>query len=117
MKIMHYSEAKATQFDDSDNVHGVTGRVVIGKTDGANNFCMRFFELTEGGFSPRHFHEWEHEILIHSGQGEVLSEGAWVPVTTGFTIFIPGNEEHQLRNTGATPLIFACMIPSGVPEL
>ena len=117
MKIMHYSQAAPKRFEDSEMVTGVTGRVVIGKTDGANNFCMRFFELTEGGFSPRHVHEWEHEILIHSGQGEVLREGAWVPVTTGFTIFIPANEEHQIRNIGDTPLVFACMIPSGAPEL
>ncbi len=116
IKILHYSEAEPKHFD-SDNVKGVTGRIVIGKSDGANNFCMRFFELSEDGYSPKHAHEWEHEIIIHSGKGEVLSQGKWIPVTKGHVIFIPGNEEHQIRNAGQDPLVFACMIPAGFPEL
>ena len=35
MKIIHYSEAEPKRFD-SDNAKGVTGRIVIGKSDGAN---------------------------------------------------------------------------------
>jgi len=116
MKIIHYSEAKPKHFD-TDTVKGVAGRVVIGKADGAENFCMRFFELTAGGFSPKHSHEWEHEIIIHSGKGEILCEEKWVPVSPGTVIFIPGHEEHQIRNAGEQPLVFACVIPSGPPEL
>jgi quercetin dioxygenase-like cupin family protein len=116
MKIIHYSEAEPKHFD-GDTVKGVTGRLVIGKSDGANNFCMRFFELSEGGYSPKHSHEWEHEIIIHSGDGEVLSQGEWIPVTKGHVIFIPGNEEHQIRNASEGTLVFACLIPSGAPEL
>jgi len=116
MKIIHYSEAEPKRFD-ADTVKGVTGRLVIGKSDGANNFCLRFFELSEGGYSPKHSHEWEHEIIIHSGKGEVLSQGKWIPVTKGHVIFIPGNEEHQIRNASENTLVFACLIPSGAPEL
>ena len=91
--------------------------LVIGKSDGANNFCMRFFELSEGGYTPKHYHEWEHEIIIHSGKGEVLSQDKWIPVTKGHVIFIPGNEEHQIKNASQDPLVFACLIPAGPPEL
>lgn len=117
MKIIHYTEATPQRFDDSDMVRGVTGRVVIGKADGAPTFCMRFFELEKGGYSPRHTHDWEHEILVHAGQGEIFNNGQWVPIKQGYAIFIPGKEEHQIRNTGDTPLVFACMIPAGPPEL
>ena len=116
MKIMHYTEAEPRHFD-TDTARGVTGRVVIGKDDGANNFCMRFFELSSGGFTPMHTHEWEHEIIIHGGNGEVLCKGEWVPVNLGYTVFIPGNEEHQIRNASDEPLVFACVIPAGPPEL
>jgi quercetin dioxygenase-like cupin family protein len=116
MKIIHYSDAEPKHFD-GDGVKGVTGRVVIGKADGANNFCMRFFELSKGGYSPEHSHNWEHEIVVHSGKGEVLCEGKWTPVAKGHVIFIPGNEAHQLRNAGEDPLVFACLIPSEAPEL
>jgi quercetin dioxygenase-like cupin family protein len=116
MKIIHYSEASPKPFE-GDTVKGVTGRVAIGKTDGAKNFCMRVFELSQNGFTPRHTHEWEHEIFVHSGKAEVFLEKQWHPIQTGYTVFIPGGKEHQIRNTGDEKLIFICLIPSGVPEL
>ena len=116
MKIMHYGEAETKEFN-GDIVKDVTGRVLIGKADGADNFCMRMFELAEGGYTPKHSHDWEHEIFFHAGKGEVLRENEWVPVEQGHVAFIPGNREHQIRNTGSEPLMFICLIPSGAPEL
>jgi quercetin dioxygenase-like cupin family protein len=116
MKIMHYSEAESKDFN-TDAVKGVTGRVLLGKADGAENFCMRMFEVAEKGYSPKHTHDWEHEIFFHSGRGEILNQGKWTPVAQGHVVYIPNNEEHQIRNAGDEPLIFICLIPSGAPEL
>ncbi len=116
MKIIHYSDAES-KFFDNDVAKGVTGRVLIGQADGANNFCMRIFELAENGHTPRHSHEWEHEIFIHSGKGEAFCEDKWTPVEAGCALFIPGNVEHQIRNTSSAPLIFVCLIPSGASEI
>ncbi|MDD2389524.1 MAG: cupin domain-containing protein [Desulfobacterales bacterium] len=116
MKIIHYSEAESRSFNN-ETVKGVTGRVLIGKADGALNFCMRVFELSPDGYTPGHCHEWEHEIFFHSGKGQIVCEGSTIPVSEGYTAFIAGNETHQIKNTGTKPLIFACLIPSGAPEL
>ena len=117
MKICsHYSSIPFQKFE-GESVHGVTGRVVIGKDDGAANFCMRIFTLAPGGYTPRHAHDWEHEILIHEGTGQVMKERQWVDVSSGSAVFIPGNEEHQFRNNGEKELVFACLIPKGAPEL
>ena len=116
MKISHYSTIKPTAFDN-DVARGVKGRVLIGKNDGAVNFCMRLFELIPGGHTPKHSHAWEHEIFVHSGTGSVLQNGKWIPVEAGSAVFIPGEEEHQLKNTGDTPFQFVCLIPGGPPEL
>jgi quercetin dioxygenase-like cupin family protein len=116
MKIAHYTDPNPVLIN-TDAAKGVAGRVVIGQNDGANQFCMRVFELSEGGFSPRHTHDWEHEIFIHSGVGEIYNDGKWSKISKGFIVFIPGNEEHQIKNTGNDPLIFVCLIPSGAPEL
>jgi len=116
MKIIHYSKVAPKHFE-GEAVKGVTGRVAVGKADGAENFCMRVFELSENGFSPKHSNEWEHEIFIHSGKGEAFYEDKWHPVEAGYVLFIPGNKIHQIRNTGSEKLIFVCLIPSGVPEL
>ena len=116
MKILHYTEETPRSFDGGP-VKGVAGRVAVGKADGADRFCMRVFEVDPGGFTPRDVHEWEHEIFFHSGRGEVLRDGQWTPVESGHVAFIPGNEEHQIRNPGEDTLVFACLIPSGPPEL
>ncbi len=116
MKVVHYTDTLAQSFD-GDIVKNVTGRVVIGKDDGAPNFCMRVFTIGAKGFTPRHSHEWEHEIFVHSGKGQVFRNGEWADVQAGSVIFIPGNEEHQLRNAGDEDLTFVCLIPKGVAEL
>jgi quercetin dioxygenase-like cupin family protein len=116
MKIIPYTDVKATHFDN-DKAKGVAGRVVIGKNDGANNFCMRVFEVSAGGHTPKHSHEWEHEIFFHAGEGEIFNKGQWKPVKAGNVAFVPGNEEHQIRNSGKALLVFACLIPSTAPEL
>ncbi len=116
MKIIHYKEAAEKRYPGSQ-AEGASGRVVIGKADGADKFCMRVFEIGKGAVTGKHSHEWEHEVFVHAGRGAILQKGNWVPLSTGSVIFIPGNEEHQLKNTGSEPFIFVCVIPSGPPEL
>jgi quercetin dioxygenase-like cupin family protein len=116
MKIMPYSNARANHFDGGQ-VKGVTGRVLLGREDGAEKFCMRLFEIAPGGYTPKHSHDWEHEIFVHSGEGTVFNGGEWVPVSTGTVLFIPPNEEHQLKNVAESPFVFVCLIPSGPPEI
>ncbi len=116
MKIVPYSEIESVKVD-TDTIKGVTGRVTIGKADGAHNFCMRIFELAPGGFTPRHRHAWEHEIFFHGGKGEVFDHGQWKTVEAGSVAFIPGEEEHQIRNTGDVSLIFVCLVPKEAPEM
>ena len=116
VKIKKYTDVKATHFE-SDKAKGVAGRVVIGKKDGADNFCMRIFEISAGGNTPKHAHDWEHEMFIHAGKGEIYGNGKWNPVKSGDVVFMPDNEEHQLRNPGKELLIVACLVPSKAPEL
>jgi len=116
MKIKKLSSVQVTEIDN-EVAKKVKARVLIGKDDGATNYCMRLFELGKDGHTPLHSHAWEHEIFVHSGQAAAYQEGQWVPVKVGDSLFIPGHEEHQLKNTGDEPVKFICVIPSGVPEL
>jgi quercetin dioxygenase-like cupin family protein len=116
MKSFQYSDIPPTIFE-TDQVKGIAARVLIGKQDGAVNFCMRIFEIASGGNTPRHSHNWEHEMFIHSGSGELYGNGKWNSIASGTAVFIPSNEEHQMRNTGKDPLIVLCLVPSHAPEL
>lgn len=116
MKIIKYTDVKPTYFE-SDIAKGIAGRVVIGKKDGADNFCMRIFEISPEGNTPKHSHDWEHEIFIYAGRGEIFNNGQWNPVKSGDVVFVPGNEEHQIRNSGKELFVFVCLVPSRAPEL
>ncbi|MBN1366127.1 MAG: cupin domain-containing protein [Syntrophaceae bacterium] len=116
MKIVSYRQITPKNFDNKE-IKDVIGRVVIGKREGAENFFMRIFEITPGGYTPKHTHDWEHEVFIHFGRGEVYTNGTWHPINADDVIFIPANEEHQIRNNGQDILIFLCLIPSKAPEL
>ncbi|MDD5234362.1 MAG: cupin domain-containing protein [Syntrophales bacterium] len=116
MKVKHYTEIEPLQFS-AGPAKGVAGRVAIGRKEGAETFCMRVFEIAPGGHTPKHVHDWEHEIFIHAGEGEVFGNGNWVPVRPGSAVYVPPNEEHQVRNSGKAALTFICLIPSKAPEL
>ena len=116
MKLINYKSVPPTHFDN-EAAKGVAGRVVAGKADGGNNFCMRIFEIAPGGHTPKHAHSWEHEMFVHSGAGEIYCNGQWNPIVPGNVIFRPPDEEHQVRNTGKELLILVCLVPSVAPEL
>jgi quercetin dioxygenase-like cupin family protein len=116
MKIVPYTDIKPTHFDN-DAAKGVDGRVLIGKKDGANNFCMRIFEIAPGGHTPKHKHAWEHEMFIHEGSGEIFCDGRATQVQAGFAVFVDANLEHQIRNTGNALMKVICLVPPQAPEM
>jgi quercetin dioxygenase-like cupin family protein len=118
-KLMYktkYQEADSVEINN-EIAKGITARVALGKGNGAGNFCMRVFEIAPGGHTPKHTHAWEHEIFVHSGSGEIFGNQAWNSFTVGDVVLVPGNEEHQIKNTGSETLTFICLVPSSAPEL
>ena len=54
---------------EMDGVQGASMAVMVGRDDGAPNFALRSFQVESGGHTPRHSHDYEHEIYIVSGSG------------------------------------------------
>lgn len=116
MKVENFHDVLPVTMDN-ELVKNVSGRVMIGKQDGAPNFCMRAFEMARDGHTPKHTHDWEHEVFVHGGSGQVLIEDTWHDLSAGSAVFIPANVEHQFRNNSDETFTFVCLIPSGAPEL
>ncbi|MGQ9478048.1 MAG: cupin domain-containing protein [Candidatus Bipolaricaulia bacterium] len=108
--INHYSLVQAEPVE-LEGTKGVKIRWLISEREGAPHFYMRLFEIAPGGYSPRHRHDYEHEIFILEGEGTALDGGKEEPIRAGSFLFIPPDAEHQLRNTGETTLKFLCLIP------
>jgi quercetin dioxygenase-like cupin family protein len=110
MRLVHYTDVEAAEVEQG--ARGVKIRWLIDEEAGGTNFCMRHFEIAPGGSTPHHEHEWEHEVFILEGAGEVLSGDTPHPFRPGDVILMPGGEKHQFRNTGEKPVCLLCMVPA-----
>src|SRR5579862_5579173 len=93
---------------------GCQMQMLCGPADGCANFAMRKFTVSPGGHTPRHHHDYEHEILVVAGAGMAFGNGVDKPIHAGDVLVVPANEIHQFRNTGTAPLEFICMVPAAV---
>jgi quercetin dioxygenase-like cupin family protein len=93
-----------------DGASGVRMSVMVGQADAAPNFSLRSFSVEPGGHSPRHSHDYEHEVFVVDGGGEVLLEGEYRPIGRGDVVYVPADQEHQFR-AGGEGLRFLCVVP------
>jgi len=110
MKIKKSSDFTPKQVLDPDAV-GVSVSPMITAKDGAPGFAMRLFELKAGGNTPRHQHDWEHEVFIAEGSGEVFNKGNFVGIEKGDFIFVEPGEIHQFK-AGKEGIKFICVVPN-----
>ncbi len=73
---------------------------------------MREFEVAPGGHTPKHFHDYEHEVYVLAGSGVVIDDDRERPLRAGDVVFVAPNDVHQFRNTGSEPMRFLCLIPN-----
>ena len=106
MKIQDFREVAA-----KEEMPGVNMRVVVAPEDGAPNFVMRVFEVEPGSATPWHSHDWEHEVFVLAGEGQVRSSEGLTPIKANRVIYVAPNEQHQFVNSGFGVLRFICCIP------
>ena len=94
-----------------DGVKDVTMRVLVGRGDGAPTFALRHFTVEPGGYTPRHSHDYEHEVVIVGGSGEVEYGGETHPIREGDVLFVEPNVVHQFRSAADESLAFLCLVP------
>ena len=110
-------QIKQTQDVPQSNVtmegaEGCRVRWLIGEGDKAPNFAMREFEVEPGGHTPKHFHDYEHEVYVLTGAGTIVDGDNERPLAAGDVVFVAPNDVHQFRNTGSSPMKFLCLIPN-----
>jgi quercetin dioxygenase-like cupin family protein len=110
MKVCSFTSVAANDVE-MEGAHRVRMRLLIGECDGAPNFVMRQFEVAPGGYTPKHEHNYEHQVFVLDGTGVVLDGEKERPLKAGDCVFVAANELHQFRNTGYQPLRFLCLIP------
>ncbi|MFM7480893.1 MAG: cupin domain-containing protein [Planctomycetota bacterium] len=96
---------------DMPGVQGVAMRLLVGRKDGAPTFAMRHYTVSPGGHTPRHQHNYEHEVMIMGGTARVEYDGAFHDCAAGDVLLIEPNKMHQFVNAGPQELTFLCFVP------
>ncbi|MFG0305446.1 MAG: cupin domain-containing protein [Phycisphaerales bacterium JB040] len=110
MLIRNIDDAELTPVD-MEGVKDTSMAVMVGRDDSAPNFAIRQFRVEPGGHTPRHAHDFEHEVFVLEGAGEVLLEGEYRPIRRGDVLYVPAEQEHQFRAAPGEGLRFLCMVP------
>lgn len=79
--------------------------------EGTPTFAMRLFEIGPEGYTPKHRHDWEHEVYIISGDGFVFKNGKDIRIEEGDFIYVKPLELHQFR-AGNIGLNMICVVPN-----
>ena len=126
MGIVHRFKGKENDFDWEGAVprdyikpgtKDSSGKVIIGRADGARNFVFRYFRVEPGGWTALESHPHDHGILILHGRAKVLLGNETMEVGPRDIVFIPPDEIHQLVPVSEEPLGFLCVIPWKENEL
>jgi len=110
--IIKNADTVAQSIVDVPGAAGAEIRLLIHQAEGAPNFYMRQFNVAPGGCTPRHSHDWEHEVYILSGSGLAVTGSAERDIHVGDCVYVPPNEEHQFRNAAPGELKFLCLVPA-----
>jgi quercetin dioxygenase-like cupin family protein len=111
MRIKHSTDVAQSEVT-MEGAAGCQVRWLIGEGDKAPNFAMREFEVAPGGHTPKHFHDYEHEIYVIAGNGVVMEGDNERPLASGDVVLVSPNDVHQFRNTGRETMKFLCLIPN-----
>lgn len=91
-------------------LEGVVKHVLVGPEDGAPNLIIRYFHVPVGKKTFFDQHPHEDGIVILHGRAKVQIKDDFYEVSPLDSIFIQGNDVHQLTNIGEEPLGFKCVI-------
>lgn len=111
MRVKHSADVQRNMVD-MEGAKGCQVQILVGKEEQAPNFVMRQFEVAPGGHTPKHFHDYEHEVYVLEGSGTVTEGDQEHPLREGDVVFVAPSDIHQFKNTGSTPMKFLCLIPN-----
>lgn len=91
--------------------HNVRMRQLIGHEDGARKTSMHELIVGKGGYSAKHKHAWDHQLVVTKGRGVALVDRKRITLRPGVVLLVQANEEHQFLQNGNAPLVFVTVTP------
>ena len=100
-------ESNVEQETWSDAVRGqVSFRTLFGAQCRTPDFTAGVTDLEPGGWLGHHRHAPAELYYVLEGEGLLTVDGEEHRIAAGAAVYIPGNSEHAIANTGDAPLRF-----------
>jgi quercetin dioxygenase-like cupin family protein len=109
--IVKKKKDHSPQVKENKDMKGVRFYPMLTARDGTPNFSMRLFEIGPGGYTPRHSHEWEHEVYVIKGDGHVFKDDEKTRIEKDDFIFVKPSELHQFC-AGEKGMSIICVVPN-----
>jgi quercetin dioxygenase-like cupin family protein len=103
-------EGVQPQAYDDPALGGVLKHELIGETEGAAQYRVRYFQVPSGGRTARERHPHDHGVVIVSGRARVTLGDETHEVGEGDAVYVPGDELHCFETLGDEPLGFICVV-------
>ncbi|MBS7369350.1 MAG: cupin domain-containing protein [Oscillospiraceae bacterium] len=96
-------------------------KVIPNFKGGEKEFCVRMFDdgdnkIMKGRLAPGasiglHTHSGNCEIVfVLSGEGKMLCDGVYEPLSAGSCTYCPNGHEHSLINDSSADLVFCAVV-------
>ena len=109
MKVNHHTdiELKPVEMEGAANTKV---RQLIGANVSAANFAMRMFEIDPGGHTPRHQHDYEHEIYVLEGEMDYRHGEKTYALGPGDSLYFDPQTAHGPDRLLVLPIRFLAVI-------
>ncbi|MCX8030606.1 MAG: cupin domain-containing protein [Thermodesulfovibrionales bacterium] len=97
--------------DETGSWTQVTRNVLIGKAE-STKFHIRYFEISQKGYTSLEYHKHEHVVICIRGKGKIRIGNKKYNIGYLDTVFIAPGEVHQLMNPYEEPFGFFCIVNS-----
>jgi len=91
--------------------HKVKMRQLLSREDGARKTAMHELIIGRGGYSAKHRHEWDHQLVVTEGRGVAIVGDRKLALRAGIVLLVQSDEEHQFVQRGQEPLKFLAVTP------
>jgi len=107
-----WEDVKSKDYPDGA-AKGASGKIMIGKEEGAEYFVFRYFHIQPGGHSTlEDYHAHDHGVMILHGRALVTIGDEQFEAGPRDIVYISPWVSHSLTTLGDDPLGFLCVIPN-----
>jgi quercetin dioxygenase-like cupin family protein len=108
-------EGVAAKAYDDPRLGGVEKHELIGPSDGADRYRLRYFHVPAGGRTALERHPHDHGVMIERGRARVTLGDDRHELGPGDVVYVAGDELHCFEALGDEPLGFICVAPPQPP--